>query len=283
MQENVHTPEKLSILEWNIHQQGGKGKGSIPSWVKEEVRGFDVIVLTEFCTKCDGRTAFLAALEQLGYACTASENSEGNDILIAVNSRFPIVDCTWTPCYGIDFLPENLLVHIDCGGKRLTVAGVRIKALTKPKMKSAEFRQILQKRKAEFVWTLNRLKDIQNPILLTGDFNNNRRGSGNKEWSLSVMEEDLKKEGFTLYTPKGSSIYEEESRYAEFPYDHFAVKRAAVSLHPYDRDFTRHDSTAYFLGRDFREPWYPGSVQSTFAQVSPSFPDHAILKGELFF
>lgn len=270
--------KSLSILEWNIHGQGGAGGGNIPTWVKDEVNGQDIVVLTEFCGVSEGRNRFIADLEELGYHCVASENPAGNDILIAVKSCFPILDSSWVSCYGVNSLPENIRADIDCGGSVLTIAGLRIKALNRVHSNRKN-----RMRQEEFLWALNRIKGIKNPTLIAGDFNNNRRGSPNPDWSLSLMEERLDKAGFALYTPEGSSVFEEKPRFSEFPYDHFAAKGATMTLYSYERNFTSRDPSAYFLGRDFREPWYPGANEGDLAKVAPPFPDHAILKGTLFF
>lgn len=273
--------ENMSIFEWNIHQQGGVGKGIIPPWVKDEVSGFDIAVLTEFCGICEGRSKFIASLEGVGYHCVASQNPKGykgvrNDILIAVKSNFSIQQCSWVPCYGVDHsdsIPENLRVDIDCNGSILSVVGVRIRARDNYKM-----------RKQQFQWVLNQIVDIKHPILIAGDFNHGKRESGNPDWSISIMEGMLKNTGFALYTPEGSSIYcvKNYNGY-EFPDDHFIAKGSEINLEPYNRDFTAHDPVAYRWGRDFQEPWYPGANLEELAKVDPSFPDHAILKGTLSF
>lgn len=267
----------LSIMEWNLHQQGGKGR--VPPFVSEEIRSSDIVCLTEFCTEGQGRRAFIADLEQRGYTCAASDNAKGNDVLIAAKSCFPILNCRWEPCRGEDAQPENLRVDLDCGGRTLSVVGIRIKSLDGVKA----LRERNRLRKRQLLWALSWIKDIEHPVLLTGDFNNNRRGSDNPDWSMDVMEKLLKDQGFRLYTPEGSSMFEEHSDYAEFPYDHFAARGAKVSRLLYDRDFTGRDPLAYFLGRDFRQPWYPGADARELASVAPPFPDHAILKGTLEF
>lgn len=270
--------KEISILEWNINQRG-RGEGIIPSWVKDEIGSSDIVILTEFCTKCRGRDDFIMDLEQLGYHCAVSENSKGNDILIAVKSKFCILGYSWEPCYGEDTIPENLRVDIDCDGRTLTVVGIRIKSLDGIKAHDERYRR----RKRELRWVLNWIKDPKGSVLISGDFNNNRRGSPNTDWSLAVMEEMLKEQSFCLYTPEGSSIYEEKPQNAEFPYDHFAAKGVKITpfSYVYDRDFTRRDPLGYFLGRDFRKPWYPGAQD--LPSVSPPLPDHAILKGTLSF
>lgn len=270
----------ISILEWNIHQRGGDGEGIIPPWVKDEINGFDIVVLTEFCTKKfdKKRTAFITELEQLGYHCATSENPKGNDVLIAVKkARLSILRHSWVPCYGskeLESIPENLQVDIDCVGRTLTVMGIRIRTLDHD----------YKMRRKECKWVLDRMRDIKHPILMAGDFNHGRRRSPNPDWSISIMEDMLKGKELTLYTPEGSSIFCEENYNGdEFPDDHFAAKGAEISLEPYDRDFTSREPLAYFLGRDFREQWHPGARDKDLAKVEPPFPDHAILKGTLHF
>lgn len=259
----------ISILEWNINQRGGKGRGNIPHWVKDEINGYDIVVLTEFCTGCDRRATFISELEQLGYHCAVSDNSNGNDILIAVKSKFSIQHCSWEPCYGVnnpDSIPENLQVDIDCDGSMLTVVGVRLKVLDKVPNN-------YKIRKQEFEWVLDQVRDIKHPILMAGDFNHGRRRSPNQDWSMSIMKVKLDSEAFTLYTPEGSSIYGVENYNGnEFPDDHFAARGAEIILKPYDRSFTSRDPLAYFLGDD-----------KDLAKVDSPFPDHAILKGTLRF
>lgn len=263
---------EIAVLEWNINQRGGKGAGHIPEFVEEEIAGADIAVLTEFCTRCEGRDAFISHMTSKGYRCAVSGNTGGNDILIAAKACFPILNwpCPWEPCYGVDKIPENLRVDLDCGGQVLSVVGLRIKAQVTNGLRQEEFR-----------WALNRIKDIPNPILLTGDFNNNRRGSENLDWSTDILRKLLENQGFYLYTPEGGSIYEEYPQDSEFPYDHFAVKGAEVSDFFYDRDFTRYVPEKYIWGRDFREPCFPGVNYMKLASVKPPFPDHAILKGTL--
>lgn len=271
--KGVFALKAISVLEWNINQRGGKGRGNIPPWVKDEINGYDIVILTEFCTGCDGRAAFISELEQRGYHCAVSDNSNGNDILIAINACFSILNSTWVPCYGMNSFPENLRVDIDCDGSPLTAMGIRIKTLDNFKM-----------RKQEFKWVLEQIRDLKHPILMAGDFNHGKRGSRNQDWSISIMEDMLKGKGFTLYTPEGSSIYGVENYNGnEFPDDYFAAKGATITLRPYDRDFTSRNPSAYPFGRDFQELWYPGARDGDLAKIASSFPDHAILKGNLCF
>lgn len=269
---------KTTVLEWNINQQGGNGAGRIPEFVREEIVGTDIVVLTEFCTKSEGRDAFIEDMTREGYRCAASENVNGNDIIIFAKDCFSILDCFWTPCYGVDSIPENLRVDLECDGKLLSIVGLRIKSLDP--IKSLEKKNRL--RQQEFHWAMDWIKDIKGPVLLTGDFNNNHRESEYPVWNLVILRKMLENQGFVLHTPEGSSMFEEHPDY-EFPYDHFAAKGVEVSDLSYDRDFTRHDPSVYVWGRDFREPPCPGVNYLNLASVESPFPDHAILKGTLRF
>jgi len=290
----------VSILEWNIHQQGGWGQGLIPKWVLDEVIvnqdkaiANRIIVLTEFCTKCAGgkvsvcnsekvdRENFIKGLEKADYQCIASENPQGNDILIAVKKPCRIIDQSpnWKPCYdplnllSFPYIPENLRVDIDCGGRILTVVGIRIRSFWR------RGRQINvdRLRRKEFLWALDWIKDINNPIIITGDFNNNRRHVENKfdkekrlqddRWSMMQIDHMLPP-GFTRITPSGGSIFEAEKPFGyQFAEDHFIIKEIqGVTLFPYDRSFTERDSKIYSAGKNLNE-------------IPAGYPDHAILRG----
>lgn len=266
---------KLNIISWNVNHRGNRGRGQIPLWIQDEICGADIIVLTEFPCQCLERDAFLGSLADHGYRFAVSENPAGNDVLVAVKSSYPILRCSWVPCYGVDGIPENLRVDIRCEETILTIFGVRIKALGGDRQKS-------QKRRAELQWVLKQVEDVDHPIVITGDFNSNRRETVDKIWSMDAMKSMLK--GYTLYTPEGSSVFEETPWKApshEFPYDHFAVKNAGIANPTYDRDFTERHPQIYTLHRDFREPWYPGAQEKGLRAIDAPYPDHAILKGTL--
>ena len=177
---------ELSILEWNMNQRGGYGHGRIPTWVLDEILGYDIIVLTEFC-QFDRSMDFMGDLDDRGYQCSVSQHIIGNNVFIAVKNDFPIRKSIWTPCYGagVQFphlIPENLRVDIDCNGTILSVVGVRIKSLEE----DYAFRE------KEFTWLLEWLGDIKNPVVIAGDFNNFRTRTPCKDWSLAVMDSRMK-------------------------------------------------------------------------------------------
>ena len=263
--------KSMTILEWNIHGSGGYGRDPVPRWIPEETAGAQIIVLTEFCgsRRPDGKL-LIRDLEERGYHCAASENSGGNDVLIA--SCYPIIKSSWEPCCGKDALPENLRAELNCGGSILTVFGVRIKSLDR------DPRKYLQ-RKTAFRWVLDQLRDEKHPVVIAGDFNNNRRATVEETWSLKAMDRMLRDSGYIRSTPAGSSIYEESRGNApdyEFAYDHFISKDVSISQQEYDRDFTERHPRHYPYGRNFCPPWRPGADRNG---VAAPYPDHAILRG----
>lgn len=279
----------LSVMVWNIHQQGGYGEGKIPLFVIDEIKKADIAILTEFCTRgprcAKGREQFIQALEAAGYQCCVSDNGTGNDVLIAVRKEYPIKSVDWEPCYkGEDEdperVPENLQVDIDVGGETVSVLGVRIKTTADFGMRRSQFAH----------WLLPRLSKIKNPVIVAGDFNNNRRGVEAKfdkdrvpktqRWSIVQMDHMLaerfpdKKEAVIRKTPAGGSIFEAESRRGpefECAEDHFLIRGLRCEkLFDYDRDFAK--------GKAGKERGY--MLSDDFFDVPAGLPDHAILRGE---
>lgn len=287
-QKGENEMKTLKVLEWNIHQQGGHGGGKIPEWVASEIKDADVdiAILTEVCTAGPGRDKFIQSLKD--YRCYTSENVGGNDVLIAVKECYVISDAApvWVPCYGDDMIPENLQVDINVDGTTVSVFGVRIKTTDDFGMRRSQFAG----------WLLPQLSKIKNPVIIAGDFNNNRRGAEerfNKDripetqrWSIVQIDRLLETQfpDVIRKTPEGSSIYEvepERGQEDEFAEDHFLVKGLRCQkLFDYDRTFTTRDKIAYFMGKDFAEPWRPGMQEKDRLKVKPPYPDHAILMGE---
>lgn len=258
--------DKLTIMEWNIHQQGLYCKDTpLPIWIIDEFAGSDIVVLTEYCHRNNRSEEFVQAIREKGYHCVFSKNTGGNDILIAVKDCYPVVEHTFEACYGIDHIPENLRVDIMVGEGIISVVGVRIKTVG------------YTERKTELEWLMKQIKDIANPIVITGDFNNNQRKTIEKRWNLDVLDKCLLP-GFARITPDGSSIFEEKSR-SEFPEDHFLAKGMTLEALPYDREFCTRHKTIYQWGKDFQ--LYKGKDDVEHIRVG--YPNHAILKGSIEF
>lgn len=157
-------------------------------------------------------------------------------------------------------------MDIHCNGTILSVIGIRIKSLN------------YDSRKNEFTQFLEWLRDIKNPIVITGDFNNLRTETCHKDWSLAIMDSMMKPFGFVRSTPDGSSIYCVQNKNVPFAYDHFITKGIQkIYTAPYDRDFTAHDQRIYRVGKNFK--WEENHKERS---VPAGYPDHAILKGCLF-
>lgn len=263
----------VSFLEWNIHQQGRHS--CIPPWVLDEVIGSDIIVLTEFCTKCASGDRFIKGMADKKYECFTSGNPKGNDVLIAVRKRrtvsLPTITSDCVPCYDPHDLsrypniPENLRVDINCSGTIFTVVGIRIRTLDN------------KSRRAQFKWILRWLKSVENPIIIAGDFNNYRRCAENKfeqdnlskeeRWSMVQIDRMLPP-GFMRITPSGGSIFEAKKSFEnQFAEDHFIIKGIqGLTLFPYDRSFIKNDEKNYPAGENFQK-------------IKVGCPDHAILRG----
>lgn len=264
--------EKIHILEWNINQRGGNSS-DIPMWIVDEFEESHIVVLTEFCRKGNWQE-FINETEKKGYNFVFSENSIGNDILIAVKKSCSIIgDPIFVLCGGRDDIPENLRVDIRIGDNMVSVLGVRIKDLGRVPNRYT-------KKKIEMQWLMEWIKDITNPIVIAGDFKNNRRGTIEKRWNLDVLDKCLLP-GFARKTPAGSSIYEEKAM-VEFPEDHFLIRGVRMGAFSYCREFCERHKSIYPWGKDFQ--LYMGKDISGNVlrdSIPAGYPDHAILKGEI--
>lgn len=204
----------LTILEWNIHQQGRISK-VIPMNILNYLIDIDIIVLLEINTKSINFSEFCNSLYLYGYSVymTCYEECDyANDILIAVNSTRNIFvkKVSYYTAYNnslkTDDIPENLLLDIEIDNKSYMIAGVRIKELkSKYSMRKKQMETLIE-------WT----KDIKVPIFLVGDFNNLRENTTEKDWNINVL--DSIKGQFIRKTPTknhswGVSYYPYEGKY----------------------------------------------------------------------
>lgn len=267
---------KLMALTWNLHYQSGREACDPPKWVVQEVADADIVILTE-APRAEKRQDLVAGLEKTGFRCAASENAGGNDVLIAVKQNNQIVDMSWVPCYGLEDVPENLIVKVKLNGiNPLTVVGVRIKSV--PSENNAALRKMgrvdvaqAEKRLAEFKRLLTWVEE--GAVLIGGDFNPYREyplGSEEvKPWNSRVLRELAAQVGLDVVCPvRGSSIGEERSPIF-FKHDRFLTRGLFLEGEPeYRREFTERDRKVYTHGRHFR-----GDIQ-------PGYPDHALLTAQ---
>ena len=150
-----------------------------------------------------------------------------NDVTIAINKELFEVECVFFyPASGHKY-PDNL--EIDCvekkTDKKFTIVGIRIHSsatdLEKREELSGIFDSVAEKER----------------IILTGDFNNYRRGCVNNTWCLKELLAFSKSRGFSLYTPDGGSIYMDNNGDYSFPEDHILLRGDVIveKLHDYDR------------------------------------------------
>lgn len=193
--------------------------------------------------------------------------------MIAIKSENKIltVNSLYSSNEGI---PNYLRVDIKYGEIKLSVIGIRI-CMVESKKKFEEME-----------YALEYIKDIENPAVIIGDFNNYRRKTIDKEWNLNLLEELLIKNKFTMHTPDGSSVYVVKACSAayEFAEDHIFAKNIEVEIKPYYREFVIRNKKIYKWEKDFQK--YIGKDEkgnSIYDSIPVPYPDHAILIADIYF
>lgn len=263
---------KYKIICWNINIRSGvRGNSShIPSFVKEEIvsQEADIIVLTEFFYCMNAKEFLSNTFTSNGYDYETTQNTGANEVVIAWKKGiFQKRNVDKMAISQLDNnVPNYLRVDLeDWLGEVFTVIGSRIRMVD------------YVKRRDEMQFIINRVKQIQNPIIIAGDFNNNRRLTIEQNWNLNVIDTMLQPNGFVRHTPEGQSIYQEKAEYAyEFPEDHFMTRDLIIEIEAYDREFVYRDPMNYPWGKDFQIYDYNMKRQRSILSCNP---DHAILKG----
>lgn len=137
-----------------------------------------------------------------------------------------------------------------------------------------------QQKREEFNTVLESVKYDEN-VMIVGDFNNYRRGFDDSYWCLSKIDELATKEGFSMYTSQGGSIYKDNDGGYSFPEDHIFIKgQLNINTCKYERSlFTNRDTTVYKWKTDFQK--YRGKDKNgeyLYDNIDDSFPDHAIIE-----
>lgn len=264
--------KKYKVIEWNINQRSGFGSRCIPKFVSEEIieQKADVIVLTELF-RCSNAEDFLKkTFIDNGYSFEVTTNKGTNEVVIAwLNSKFTKrgVDKSAVTMESNN-VPNYLRVDLmELDGAVFSVVGARIRIVS------------YLKRKEEMRFVLEKLKEVSNPIILLGDFNNNRRSTIEPDWNLKVIDAMLVEEDFSRFTPTGQSIYQENAPRGydyEFPEDHIMARDMLIYGESYDRDFVYKALEYYPWGKDFEYYDYETKRKES---VRPGYPDHAIVVG----
>ena len=268
----------MKVIEWNINHRYGHSKKKMPKWIKDVIdeEKATIIVLTEASFKIPNwEDEYRNLFDRNKYYVFCSNNTAvgNNEVTIAIEKD----------CFNIEYIksylseghlyPDHLEVHCihKITKKKFVVVGVRIHAMN-----------ISNQQKEEFNTVLESVKYDEN-VMIVGDFNNYRRGFDDSYWCLSKIDELVTKEGFSMYTPQGGSIYKDNDGAYSFPEDHIFIKgQLNINTCKYERSlFTNRDTTVYKWKTDFQK--YRGKDKNgeyLYDNIDDPFPDHAIIEAD---
>jgi len=267
----------MKVIEWNINHRYGHSKKKMPKWIKDVIdeEKATIIVLTETSFKIPNwEDEYRNLFDRNKYYVFCSNNTAvgNNEVTITIEKD----------CFNIEYIksylsvghlyPDHLEVHCihKITKKKFVVVGVRIHAMNISN----------QQKREEFNTVLESVKYDEN-VMIVGDFNNYRRGFDDSYWCLSKIDELVTKEGFSMYTPQGGSIYKDNDGAYSFPEDHIFIKgQLNINTCKYERSlFTNRDTTVYKWKTDFQK--YRGKDKNgeyLYDNIDDPFPDHAIIE-----
>ena len=269
----------MKVIEWNINHRYGHSKKKMPKWIKDVIdeEKATIIVLTEASFKIPNwEDEYRNLFDRNKYYVFCSNNTAvgNNEVTIAIEKD----------CFNIEYIksylseghlyPDHLEVHCihKITKKKFVVVGVRIHSMNISN----------QQKREEFNTVLESVKYDEN-VMIVGDFNNYRRGFDDSYWCLSKIDELVTKEGFSMYTPQGGSIYIDNDGAYSFPEDHIFIKgQLNINTCKYERSlFTNRDTTVYKWKTDFQK--YRGKDKNgeyLYDNIDDPFPDHAIIEAD---
>lgn len=275
---------EYKVLEWNINLQSNKNN-SIPDFVSDSIieQNADIIIITEF-VYCKNADVFLKnTFTEKGYDYTTSENSLNsnvNDVLIAwkkdkfikENESISLCSCN----ISTSNIPNFIGIALKVNNKKLYVAGIRI-TMTEynnhkkhPYLSKEAFyktQAILRCNEMRMIYyTLNKLPESYDKILIAGDFNNYSRYTVREEWNMKKITCGC--HGYKPYTPEGGSW--DGDCQNEYALDHFITKNCTMKNVKYNRNFTQNDEKIYYKDCKYK-----------LKDINPPYPDHAMLIGTL--
>lgn len=267
----------MKVIEWNINHRYGHSKKKMPKWIKDVIdeEKATIIVLTETSFKIPNwEDEYRNLFDRNKYYVFCSNNTAvgNNEVTITIEKD----------CFNIEYIksylsvghlyPDHLEVHCihKITKKKFVVVGVRIHAMNISN----------QQKREEFNTVLESVKYDEN-VMIVGDFNNYRRGFDDSYWCLSKIDELATKEGFSMYTSQGGSIYKDNDGAYSFPEDHIFIKgQLNINTCKYERSlFTNRDTTVYKWKTDFQK--YRGKDKNgeyLYDNIDDPFPDHAIIE-----
>ena len=251
----------LKLLEWNINGRSAQNK-KIPDFAVTEMlsHNADIIVLTEFVrgTMRKNLNKLNDVLGENNYNVfclpdktvekISAESKLNNEVLIAVKdnenliSTAPYHDMQIFKEVHADDAPNFLQVEVNFHGMPITVIGTRIRV----------DKDNAESRKTQHAKTIEHIRKIENPVLLTGDFNCNK----------NLLESFY--ESYAVHTPEeGFSHRSYGSNLSKL--DHIVVKGLEVTNPQYSWDYMKRDKI------------YDGDNYNP----APPYPDHAILTANI--
>lgn len=267
----------MKVIERNINHRYGHSKKKMPKWIKDVIdeEKATIIVLTETSFKIPNwEDEYRNLFDRNKYYVFCSNNTAvgNNEVTIAIEKD----------CFNIEYIksylsvghlyPDHLEVHCihKITKKKFVVVGVRIHAMNISN----------QQKREEFNTVLESVKYDEN-VMIVGDFNNYRRGFDDSYWCLSKIDELATKEGFSMYTSQGGSIYKDNDGAYSFPEDHIFIKgQLNINTCKYERSlFTNRDTTVYKWKTDFQK--YRGKDKNgeyLYDNIDDPFSDHAIIE-----
>lgn len=260
---------KFKIIGWNINQRSGMGE-IIPQFVIDEIveQKADIIVLSELYKGRNIRY-FWNEMERAGFSSAITKNDGTNEVgILWKSSLFTLLEVDASVVSGKENNNPNFLMVdlLDENKEVLTVIGYRIRMVN------------YEERAEELGIVVNIADGKENPVVMVTDSNNLRRGTVELQWNLELIDQILLKNGLKRYTPKGQSIFTENSNKGEnyeFAEDHIIGRGLKIELGEYDRDFVYRAPLVYQSGKDFQTYNSKGECLS----IKPGYPDHAIVKG----
>ena len=270
----------MKIIGWNINHRLGNKKIDMPKWVKKVIQNkkADIIVLTETSFKVSNwRDEYSNLVKRDEYYVFCSNNTDvgNNEVTIALKKDYFNVKYVRSFLSEDHSYPDHLEIHCihKETKKKFVIIGMRIHAMNISD----------QQKKNEFCTVLKSVKDDEN-VIIVGDFNNYRRGYKNNVWCLTEIGKLAQKEGFSIHTPNGGSIYQDNEGDFSFPEDHILLKGQSVKitkLYDYDRSFVDEEPGVYIFGKDFQK--YRGKDRyrkNMYDNIEAPFPDHAIVEAD---
>lgn len=184
-----------------------------------------------------------------------------------------------------DLNPNFLQIDLIVNNKSLKIIGTRIRTRIRKKLKQLKGESIFdfnkreekhdelelfedfKSRNTQIDLLTEYVKDIKDPSLVIGDFNNCKTGylynRNNVKWGFSFIKKSFKDIGFKASTPNEGFSWSCN----KFKLDHIFARGVNVTTKPYSWAFMEHEKEVYNTGNNYKPE-------------SP-YPDHAILIAEI--